>query len=219
MDRPITIMLADDQGLIRVGLRTLFDAETGFEVVAEAGDGLTAVAKARRHRPDVVLMDIHMPGIGGLDATRRIAEDQTLADVKVIVLTTFDHDSYVFEALRSGASGYLLKSIPPQSLLDAVRAVAAGAALLSPTVTRTLITEFVDVAPRALTPHPRLMDLTDREREVVGLVAQGLTNQEIADQLVISPATARTHASRAMVKLAARDRAQLVVFAYQSGLA
>ena len=212
-------MLADDQYLIRVGLRTLFDAETGFEVVAEVADGLAAVEQARRHRPDVVLIDIQMPGIGGLEATRRITEDQTLTNVKVIVLTTFEHDSYVFEALRSGASGYLLKTIPPPSLIDAVRAVAAGEALLSPTVTRAVIREFVDFAPRALTPHPCLAHLTDREREIVGLVAQGLTNQEIAEHLVISPATARTHASRAMTKLAARDRAQLVVFAYQSGLA
>ncbi|WP_199435236.1 response regulator transcription factor [Qaidamihabitans albus] len=215
----ISMMLVDDQDLVRLGLRTLFDAEDGFEVVAEAADGLAAVKEARHHRPAVILMDIRMPGIDGLDATRRIAADETLADVKIIVLTTFEHDNYVFEALRSGANGFLLKSTPPTTLVEAVRTVADGAALLSPTVTRTLIREFVEIAPRTVTPHPRLEHLTEREREIVGLVAQGMSNQEIADHLVLSPATARTHVSRAMIKLGARDRAQLVVFAYQSGLA
>lgn len=219
MNPPISVLLVDDQVLIRLGLRTLFEAEAGFEVVAEAADGLAAVEEARRHRPDVVLMDIRLPGIDGLEAARRIAADEALTNVNVIVLTTFERDSYVFEALRSGASGYLLKSTPPGILLDAVRTVADGAALLAPTVTRTLIREFVDLAPRALTPHPCLEHLTERETEIVGLVAQGLRNQEIAEHLVLSPETARTHVSRAMVKLGARDRAQLVVFAYQSGLA
>ena len=219
VDRPITVLVADDQDLVRLGLRTLFDSEVGFEVVAEATDGLTAVEQARRHRPDVALVDIRMPGVGGLEATRRITEDPELADVKVIVLTPFDNDSYVFEALRSGASGYLLKNILPLDLLDAVRVVAAGAAVLSPAVTRTVIQEVVAAAPRPRTPPASLGHLTERERETVGLVARGLSNQEIAEHLVISPDTARTHASRAMVKLAARNRAELVVFAYQFGLA
>jgi DNA-binding NarL/FixJ family response regulator len=215
----IRVLLVDDQDLVRLGLRTLFDSEDGFEVAGEAADGLAALDEARRTRPDVVLMDIRMPGIDGIEATRRIAADPGLAEVRVIMLTTFEHDEYVFEAIRNGASGFLLKNTPPQALLDAVRTVADGAALLAPTVTMTLIREFATLAPRSVAPHPHLRELTDREREVVALVAQGMTNQEIAEHLVVSPATARTHVSRAMVKLGARDRAQLVVFAYQSGLA
>jgi len=215
----IRVLVVDDQDLVRLGLRTLFDSEDGLELVGEAADGLAALDQVRRTRPDVVLMDIRMPGIDGLEATRRIAADPELSDVKVIMLTTFEHDEYVFEAIRNGASGFLLKNTPPQALLEAVRTVADGGALLAPTVTMTLIREFATLAPRGVSPHPRLTDLTDREREVVVLVAQGMTNQEIADRLFLSPATARTHVSRAMVKLGARDRAQLVVFAYQSGLA
>jgi DNA-binding NarL/FixJ family response regulator len=214
----ISVLLADDQDLVRMGLRTLFDSEDGFVVAAEAADGLAAVERARATRPDVVLMDIRMPGIDGLEATRRIVADPELNAVRVIVLTTFERDEYVFDALRQGASGFLLKNTPPADLLTAVRTVADGAALLAPSVTRTLIREFVEVTPRRLTPHPRLGDLTTREREIVSLVAKGLTNHEIAEHLVISPATSRTHVSRAMTKLGARDRAQLVVFAYQSGL-
>jgi DNA-binding NarL/FixJ family response regulator len=215
----ISVLLADDQGLVRMGLRTLFENEEGYVVAGEAADGLAAVKVTTTTRPDVVLMDIRMPGIDGLEATRRIAADPDLADVRVIVLTTFERDEYVFEALRHGASGFLLKNTPPAALLEAVRTVADGGALLAPSVTRTLIREFVDNTPRQTVPHPSLDQLTDREREIVTLAAQGLSNQEIADQLVISAATARTHVSRAMVKLGARDRAQLVVFAYQSGLA
>lgn len=215
----ISVVLVDDQDLVRMGLRTLLETEDGFEVAGEAADGLGAVVEVHRARPDVVLMDIRMPGIDGLEATRRIVADPELADVRILVLTTFEHDEYVFEAIRAGASGFLLKNTAPTALLDAVRTVADGGALLAPSVTRTLIEEFVDLAPRGLRPHPELDRLTDREREVVGLVAQGLNNQEIAERLVLSPATARTHVSRAMVKLGARDRAQLVVFAYQSGLA
>ena len=215
---PISVLLVDDQDLVRMGLRTLFDAEDGFEVAGEAADGLAAVEQTRRLRPDLVLMDIRMPGIDGLEATRRIAADPDLASVRVVVFTTFEHDEYVFEALRSGASGFLLKATSPAQLLDAVRTVVDGGALLSPTVTRTLIEEFVSTAPRELVPHPQIDQLTDREREVAGLVGQGMSNHEIAGHLVMSPATARTHVSRAMVKLGARDRAQLVVFAYQSGL-
>jgi len=214
----ISVLLVDDQDLVRMGLRALFEAEDGFDVVGEAGDGLDAVDQTRRLRPDVVLMDIRMPGIDGLEATRRIAADEELAAVRVIVLTTFDHDEYVFQALRSGASGFLLKATSPSQLLDAVRTVVDGGALLSPAITKTLIEEFIGIAPRAITPHPQLDQLTDRELEIVGLVGQGMNNHEIADHLVLSPATARTHVSRAMIKLGARDRAQLVVFAYQSDL-
>lgn len=215
----ISVLLVDDQDLVRMGLRTLFENEDGYVVAGEAADGLAAVAATSRTRPDVVLMDIRMPGIDGLEATRRIVADPDLADVRVIVLTTFERDEYVFEALRHGASGFLLKNTPPAALVEAVRTVADGGALLAPSVTRTLIREFVDSQPRQTIPHPNVDQLTDREREIVGYVAQGLNNQEIAEELVISAATARTHVSRAMIKLGARDRAQLVVFAYQSGLA
>jgi DNA-binding NarL/FixJ family response regulator len=214
----IRVLLVDDQALVRVGLRTLLDAEDDLTCAGEAANGLAAVDMARDTRPDVILMDIRMPGLDGLEATRRITADPDLSATKVIVLTTFEHDRYVFDALRHGASGFLLKDTPPAELLQAIRLVNDGAALLSPTVTRQLVHEFVSNSPRSLDPHPYLHTLTEREREVVGLVAEGLSNAEIADRLVISPATARTHVSRAMIKLAARDRAQLVVFAYQSGL-
>ncbi|NEE00006.1 response regulator transcription factor [Phytoactinopolyspora halotolerans] len=215
----ISVLIADDQDVVRLGLRTLIEHEDGFTVAGEAGDGLAAVAAARQQRPDVVLMDIRMPGVDGLEATRRIVADPDLGDTKVIVLTTFEHDEYVFDALRFGASGFLLKDTSPADLLQAISLVAAGEALLSPSVTRTLIREFVTGAKRPAKPHPNLDELTGREREVVALVAEGLTNDEIGERLVLSPATARTHVSRAMIKLGARDRAQLVVFAYQSGLA
>ncbi len=215
----IAVLLVDDQDLIRLGLRALLEATDGFVVAGEAADGLSAVNQAAATRPDVVLMDIRMPGIDGLEATRRIVADPALAATRVLVLTTFEHDQYVFEALHAGASGFLLKDIPPTTLLEAIRTVAEGGALLSPSVTRTLIREFTHNTPRPLTPHPQLGRLTDRERQVVELVANGMSNHEVAGHLVLSPATARTHVSRAMVKLGARDRAQLVVFAYQSGLA
>ena len=214
----ISILLVDDQDLVRMGLRTLFDHEDGFEVVGEAADGVGAVREAERLRPDVVFMDIRMPGIDGLEATRRICAHPELRDIKVVVLTTFEHDAYVFTALHAGASGFLLKNAPPTTLLDAARTVHDGGALLGPSATRTLIEEYVVSSPKPLNPHPNVGDLTEREREVVGLVAQGLDNTEIADTLFLSPATARTHVSRAMIKLNARNRAQLVVFAYQSGL-
>ena len=213
----ISVLIADDQALVRGGFRALLDAQDDITVTGEAADGEVAVRLALELRPDVVLMDIRMPGLDGLAATRRMADDERLADVKVVILTTFDLDEYVFEAIRAGANGFLVKDTEPAELLRAVRAVVAGDALLSPGVTRRLIEEF---ATRAKDPAglPDLDLLTDREREVVGLVAEGLTNDEIAERLVVSPATAKTHVSRAMIKLAARDRAQLVVLAYESGL-
>lgn len=215
----ISVLVVDDQDVVRLGLRTLIENEEGFAFAGEAADGLGGVAAAQQMRPDVILMDIRMPGVDGLEATRRITANPDLVSAKVIVLTTFDHDDYIFDALRCGASGFLLKDTAPAELLRAIRLVADGDALLSPSVTRTLVQEFVTRSPRSLKPHPELHTLTDREREVVALVADGLTNDEIAERLVVSPATARTHVSRAMAKLGARDRAQLVVFAYQSGLA
>jgi len=214
----ISVLVADDQELVRFGLRTLLADADGFTCVGEAADGLQAVSEVERLHPDVVLMDIRMPGIDGLEATRRIAADPSLSSTKIIVLTTFEHDRYVFDALRHGAGGFLLKDTSPADLLRAIRTVADGGALMSPSVTRTLVREFVALAPRTVTPHPLLHTLTDREREVTVLAAEGLTNDEIGVRLGISSATARTHAGRAMLKLGARDRAQLVVFAYRSGL-
>ncbi|MFC7547627.1 response regulator [Plantactinospora sp. GCM10030261] len=214
----IRVLIADDQDLVRLGLRTLVESEEGLAVAGEAADGLAAVREARLGRPDVVLMDVRMPGIDGIEATRRIAADPDLSVTRVIVLTTFELDEYVFDALRYGASGFLIKDTRPAELLRAIRLVAEGEALLSPTVTRRVVREFATRPSRVLKPHPRLGTLTDREREVVGLVGEGLSNDEIGKRLVVSPATARTHVSRAMTKLGARDRAQLVVFAYQSGL-
>ena len=213
----IRVLLADDQDLVRAGFRALLDAQDDIEVVAEAADGDEAVQLAHRHRPDVVLMDIRMPGTDGLAATRTITADERLSGVRVVILTTFELDEYVFEAIRAGASGFLVKNTKPVELLQAVRAVAAGDALLSPSVTRRLIREFAARTREAPRP-PALDTLTEREREVMALVAEGLTNDEIAERLVVSPLTAKTHVSRSMVKLGARDRIQLVVFAYESGL-
>jgi len=215
----IRVLVADDQALVRAGFRALLDDAGDIEVVGEAGDGQEAVELARSARPDVVLMDIRMPVLDGLEATRRIVADELLAGVRVLVLTTFDLDEYVYEALRAGASGFLLKDTPPADLLRAVRVVAEGDALLAPSVTRRLIAEFAAARRRAGPPaRIDLAALTEREREVMALAGAGLSNEEIAERLVVSPATARTHVSRAMVKLGARDRAQLVVFAYESGL-
>jgi DNA-binding NarL/FixJ family response regulator len=214
----IRVLLADDQPLVRAGFAMILDAENDIEVVGEADDGARAVEQAGRLKPDVVLMDIRMAGVDGLEATRRIVGDESLAAVRVLVLTTFELDEYVFDALRSGASGFLVKHTQPAELIRAVREVARGEALLSPSVTRRLIAEFTARPARPKLVPPTMNALTEREREIVALVAQGLTNDEIAAELVLSPATARTHVSRAMVKLHARDRAQLVVFAYQSGL-
>jgi DNA-binding NarL/FixJ family response regulator len=216
----IRVVLADDQALVRAGFRALLERADDIEVVGEAADGEEALGVVRREVPDVVLMDIQMPVLDGLEATRRIAADTALAGVRVIVLTTFEVDEYVFAALRAGSSGFLLKDIEPDDLRQAIRVVAAGEALLSPSVTRRLIAEFV---ARPGPGRPELSEqvgqLTDREREVVALVARGLSNEEIGKRLYMSPATAKTHVNRAMVKLGARDRAQLVVLAYETGLA
>ncbi|MFL1431178.1 MULTISPECIES: response regulator [unclassified Nocardiopsis] len=213
----IDVLIADDQTLVRAGFRSIIEGEPDLRVVAEAGDGAQAVEAAARARPDVVLMDIRMPGTDGLEATRRIAADPALAGTRVVILTTFDLDEYVYAALRAGASGFLLKDTEPAELLHAVRVAARGDALLAPAVTRRLISEFAD---RIKEPPPttRLAGLTEREREVLAAVAAGLSNEELARRLVVSPATAKTHVSRVLTKLGARDRAQLVVIAYETGV-
>jgi DNA-binding NarL/FixJ family response regulator len=239
----IRVLLADDQALVRAGFRALLESADDISIVAEAQNGGAAVALVRELTPDVVLMDLNMPEVDGLTATGRITADPSLADVKVVVLTTFDDDEHVFAALRAGASGFLVKDIEPEELLQAVRVVARGDALLAPSVTRSLIAAFAARPGRVPAAHPGSTDagpeapgassadartvarqvglasLTDREREVVALVAAGLSNDEIGARLVVSPLTAKTHVSRAMTKLAARDRAQLVVIAYEHGLA
>jgi DNA-binding NarL/FixJ family response regulator len=215
---PIKVLLADDQELVRAGFKVLLDTEDDISVVGEAANGAEAVTLARAARPDVVLMDIRMPVLDGLQATRQLADMQGLEQVRVLILTTYDTDAYVFEALQAGASGFLLKDSGPAELLHAIRVVAAGEALLAPRITRRLIAQFTATRTAHEVAEDRLAVLTQREREVLALVGEGLSNQEIAARLVLSPATARTHVSRAMVKLGARDRAQLVVVAYQTGL-
>jgi DNA-binding NarL/FixJ family response regulator len=210
------VLIADDQALVRAGFRVLIESAPDLEVVGEAADGVQAVALARSEAADVVLMDIRMPELDGLAATRELVTGPE--GPRVIILTTFDVDEYVFEALRSGASGFLLKDTEPAELLQAVRVVAAGEALLAPSVTKRLIEEFATRPDPHRTPPEALASLTEREREVLALVARGLSNHEIAAELVISPATAKTHVSRVMMKLGARDRAQLVVIAYETGL-
>jgi DNA-binding NarL/FixJ family response regulator len=213
----IRILLADDQALIRSGIRSLLDAEDDIEVVAEAADGRQAVELALEHRPDIVLLDIQMPVLDGVEATRQIVADERLDSVRVVILTNFGLDEYIFQALRAGASGFLLKDTEPTALLEALRVVMRGDAIMSPSVTSRLVSEFVARPPDALAATG-MESLTNREREVVALVAHGLSNDEIAESMVLSPTTAKTHVSRAMIKLGARDRAQLVVFAYQAGL-
>ncbi|WP_017558682.1 response regulator [Nocardiopsis baichengensis] len=214
----IRVLLADDQSLVRAGFGALLNSVPDIEVVAEAADGEEAVRRAVQERPDVVLMDIRMPGTDGLAATGRILAEPALASTKVIILTTFDLDEYIFEALRAGASGFLVKDTEPEELLQGVRVVARGDALLSPAVTRRIIADYASRPARRTAPTERLAELTEREREVLALVGAGLSNDEIAGRLVLSPATAKTHVSRAMVKLRVRDRAQLVVIAYETSL-
>jgi DNA-binding NarL/FixJ family response regulator len=214
----IRVVLADDQALIRSGFRLLIDSAEDLEVVGEAATGDDAVRLARSTRADVVLMDIRMPGTDGIAATRAITDDDDLAGVKVVVLTTFEIDAYVIEAVRAGASGFLSKSIEPADLLDAIRTVAGGDALLSPKATQALLAEFATAGPGPAIPADSLADLTTREREMMTLAAHGLANDQIAERLFLSPLTVKTHINRAMMKLDVRDRAQLVVLAYQSGL-
>jgi DNA-binding NarL/FixJ family response regulator len=217
----IRVVLADDQALIRAGFRALIDSADDLEVVGEATDGEEAVRLVRDARADVVLMDIRMPGVDGIEATRRITRDEDLAGVKVVILTTFELDEHVVDAIRAGASGFVGKGIEPAELLDAIRVVAAGEALLSPRATQAMLAEFTSRAAGSSAPalSPKVLDvLTAREREVMTLAAHGMTNDEIAERLFLSPLTAKTHANRAMMKLNVRDRAQLVVLAYQTGL-
>jgi DNA-binding NarL/FixJ family response regulator len=215
----IRVGVADDQPLVRAGLRAMIEQADDLVHVGEAGDGRSAVDLARLRRPDVMLMDVRMPGLDGIEATRRITSDRASAAVRIVVLTTFDLDDYVYGALRAGASGFLLKDAPPEQVFEAVRVVAAGEALLDPSVTRRLISEFAHRPQPAQPPEvPALRVLTAREREVLELVGHGMSNVEIAQRLVVSPATAKTHVARILSKLQARDRAQLVVMAYESGL-
>jgi DNA-binding NarL/FixJ family response regulator len=213
----VRIFLADDQELVRTGFRMILRAEEDFEVVGEAADGEEAVAQVARLRPDVVLMDIRMPRVDGLAATRRILEQPTRT--RVLILTTFDQDEYVFQALRAGASGFLLKTVPADQLVAGVREVAAGEALLAPAITRRLIERFVSSFGREPTPPPGYDELTAREREVLQLVARGMSNAEIADALVVERSTVKTHVAALLSKLGARDRVGVVVLAYESGLA
>ena len=214
------LLLVDDDPMVRTGLSLILGGEPDLRIVAEAGDGIEGVKTARRLRPDVVLMDIRMPGTDGLTALRTISADPTLADTHVVMLTTFELDEYVFAALESGASGFLIKDADPEDIVRGIKAAASGESLLSPTVTRRVIAAFAPGRRRSsAAPHPGLADLTDREREVLSLVGQGLNNDEIAGRLFITKATARTHVSHILLKLGARDRPQLVVIAFQSGLA
>ncbi len=213
----IRVGIADDQQLVRMGLRVLVDAEDDLELAGEAEDGRQALDLVRRTHPDVILMDIRMPIMDGIETLKAIAADEKLSSTRVVMLTTFENDDYVFEALHGGASGFLIKDSEPEDMVRAIRLAAAGESLLSPSVARRVIESLRSRAPQAKV-HPQLASLTDREREVLGLIGEGLNNDEIAGRLFVSPATARTHVSRAMIKLGARDRAQLVVIAYQSGL-
>ncbi|GAA2109775.1 response regulator transcription factor [Microlunatus panaciterrae] len=214
----IRVAIADDQPLVRMGLRVLIESEDDLAVAGEAVNGQQALELVIAERPDVILMDVRMPVLDGIEALRRIAADPRLSGVRVVMLTTFELDEYVFDALRAGAAGFLIKDSDPVEMLRAIRLAAAGESLLSPSVTRRVLDSFTATAGVVRRTHPELKELTDREREVLALIGEGLSNDEIADRLVVSPATARTHVSRAMVKLRARDRAQLVVIAYQSGL-
>jgi DNA-binding NarL/FixJ family response regulator len=216
---PVRVLIADDQALVRAGFRMILDAEDDLEVVGEAADGLEAVEAARRLRPDVVLMDIRMPELDGIEATRRVLAAADDGSVRVLMLTTFDLNEYVYDALRAGASGFLLKDAPPEQLADGIRVVAGGDALLAPSITRRLIQEFAQAGPPAGPPPKGLDELTARELEVFKLVARGLSNAEIAAELIVSETTVKTHVARLLMKLGLRDRVQAVVLAYEAGIA
>jgi DNA-binding NarL/FixJ family response regulator len=216
-DGAVSVVIADDQALVRAGFRAILESQPGITVVGEAGDGLDAIDLARRRRPDVVLMDIQMPGVDGLEATRRILDELGEHPVAVLMLTTFDLNEYVYDALRAGASGFLLKDVPPEQLVAAVRVVAAGDALIAPAITKRLIGQFARSAPPSARPAA-LEELTPRELEVLVLVARGLSNAEIAGELTLSEATVKTHVKRVLAKLDVRDRVQAVVLAYEAGL-
>jgi DNA-binding NarL/FixJ family response regulator len=214
----IRILIADDQGLVRTGFRMILDAEPDLDVVGEAVDGREAVDKAKAARPDVILMDIRMPELDGIEATRRIVAEGGEDAPKILMLTTFDLNEYVYEALRAGASGFLLKDVPAEQLADGVRVVAAGEALLAPSVTRRLLSEFAQARPRDAAPPPAFDDLTPRELEVFRLIARGMSNAEVAQELIVSETTVKTHVARVLMKLGLRDRIQAVVLAYESGI-
>ena len=214
----IRILIADDQALVRAGFKMILDAEEDLDVVGEATDGAQAVDMARRLKPDVVLMDIRMPELDGIEATRRIIADAGEEAPKILMLTTFDLNEYVYEALRAGASGFLLKDVPAEQLADGVRVVAAGEALLAPSVTRRLLAEFAQVRPRDAAPPPAFEELTPRELEVFRLIARGMSNAEVAQELIVSETTVKTHVARVLMKLGLRDRIQAVVLAYESGI-
>jgi DNA-binding NarL/FixJ family response regulator len=214
---PISVLIADDQALVRAGFRAILEGQVDISVVGEAVDGRDAVDLARRRRPDVVLMDIQMPDVDGLEATRRILSEAGDESIAVLMLTTFDLNEYVYDALRAGASGFLLKDVPPEQLIAAVRIVAAGDALIAPAITKRLIEQFARAAPPS-TASPQIASLTPREREVLTLIARGLSNREIAAELVLSEATVKTHVKRVLAKLEVRDRVQAVVVAYEAGL-
>jgi DNA-binding NarL/FixJ family response regulator len=216
-DEPVSVLIADDQALVRAGFRAILEGQPDIAVVGEAVDGRDALDLVRRRRPDVVLMDIQMPGVDGLEATRRVLAEAGEDPIAVLMLTTFDLNEYVYDALRAGASGFLLKDVPPEQLIAAVRIVAAGDALIAPSITKRLIEQFARTAPRR-TPPPQLAELTPREREVLTLIARGLSNREIAGELVLSEATVKTHVKRVLAKLEVRDRVQVVVLAYEAGL-
>jgi DNA-binding NarL/FixJ family response regulator len=213
----ISVLIVDDQALVRTGFRMILEAEADLEVVGEAGDGLQAIDEARRLRPDVILMDVRMPELDGIEATRRLLENGG-SDARVVMLTTFDMDEYVYDALRAGASGFLLKDVPPEHLVDGIRAVANGDALLAPSITRRLVEEFVRSAPPQTKPPAGLDQLTSREHEVLLLIARGMSNAEIAAELYVSETTVKTHVARVLMKLSLRDRVQAVVLAYEAGL-
>jgi DNA-binding NarL/FixJ family response regulator len=214
----LTVVIADDQALVRAGFRMILDAETDIEVVGEASTGEEAIAAIQRLRPDIVLMDVRMPEMDGIEATRRLLSDGA-TETKVVMLTTFDIDEYVYEALRAGASGFLLKDVPPEQLVEGIRSVGSGEALLAPSITRRVIEEFVRRPPESVrTPPPELAELTERELEVLRQVARGLSNGEIANELFVSETTVKTHVSHILMKLRLRDRVQAVVFAYESGV-